>query len=279
MITGFRKEIYMHIEKISDNQIKCTLTQTDLAARQLSLKELAYGTDKVRSLFNEMIDQANRDFGFTTDDMPLMVEAVPISKDSIMLVITRIDNADELDTRFSRFSTELSPEEDQAAEQVSPAGADDILDAYKIFKEMAQELGATAAGTGKDQESGSDAVSAAGIDDSASGQAPSADIQAASINLVRIFSYKNLDDVLQTARVLHSYYNGVNSLYKDPEDGTYYLVLKQSHHSPEEFNKTCNLASEYGSREQGGNAREAFFREHYKLVVNQTALQRLYVFL
>ena len=267
----------MHIEKISDNQIKCTLTQTDLAARQLSLKELAYGTDKVRSLFNEMIDQANRDFGFTTDDMPLMVEAVPISKDSIMLVITRIDNADELDTRFSRFSTELSAEEDQAAGQTPPAGDDDILDAYKIFKEMAQELGVSGADTGKSPDA--DTASADMGADQTSLQTDKGSGQAAPINLVRIFSYRDLDDVLQTARVLHSYYNGINSLYKDQADGTYYLVLRQSHHTPEEFNKTCNLASEYGAREQGGSAREAFFREHYKLIVSQTALQRLYVFL
>ena len=31
----------MKIEKLSDNQIRCTLTRADLAARQLQLSELA----------------------------------------------------------------------------------------------------------------------------------------------------------------------------------------------------------------------------------------------
>ena len=44
----------MKIEKLSDNQIRCTLTRADLAERQLQLSELAYGTEKARSLFHDM---------------------------------------------------------------------------------------------------------------------------------------------------------------------------------------------------------------------------------
>ena len=43
----------MKIEKISDNQIRCTLTRADLADRQLQLSELAYGTEKAKSLFRD----------------------------------------------------------------------------------------------------------------------------------------------------------------------------------------------------------------------------------
>ena len=34
----------MRIEKLNDNQIRCTLTRDDLANRQIKLSELAYGT-------------------------------------------------------------------------------------------------------------------------------------------------------------------------------------------------------------------------------------------
>ena len=37
----------MKIEKINDNQIRCTLTHADLAARNLKISELAYGTEKI----------------------------------------------------------------------------------------------------------------------------------------------------------------------------------------------------------------------------------------
>ena len=35
----------MKIERINDNQIRCTLTKKDLADRQIKLSELAYGTE------------------------------------------------------------------------------------------------------------------------------------------------------------------------------------------------------------------------------------------
>ena len=41
----------MKIEKINDNQIRCTLTRDDLNNRQLKLSELAYGTEKAKELF------------------------------------------------------------------------------------------------------------------------------------------------------------------------------------------------------------------------------------
>jgi len=74
----------MKIEKVNDNQIRCTLTKEDLADRQIKLSELAYGTEKARELFKDMIKQANLDFGFDAEDLPLMVEAIPVSTESII---------------------------------------------------------------------------------------------------------------------------------------------------------------------------------------------------
>ena len=90
----------MKIERISDNQIRCTLNKHDLVERQLKISELAYGSEKARELFRDMMEQANIDFGFDADDIPLMIEAIPTSRDSIVLVITKVDNPDEFDERF-----------------------------------------------------------------------------------------------------------------------------------------------------------------------------------
>lgn len=44
----------MKIEKVNDHQIRCTLTKADLADRELKISELAYGTEKAKSLFRDM---------------------------------------------------------------------------------------------------------------------------------------------------------------------------------------------------------------------------------
>ena len=101
----------MKIEKISDNQIRFTLTGEDLAARQIKLSELAYGTEKARNLFREMMQQAASQVGFEADNIPLMIEAIPMSEGSIVLVVTKVENPEELDTRFSGFAPSLTASE------------------------------------------------------------------------------------------------------------------------------------------------------------------------
>ena len=51
-----------------------------------------------------MMQQASAKFGFEADDIPLMIEAIPLNADCIVLVITKVEDPEELDTRFSKFA-------------------------------------------------------------------------------------------------------------------------------------------------------------------------------
>ena len=42
----------MKIEKINENQIRCTLTREDLELHQIRLSELAYGSEKAKKTFS-----------------------------------------------------------------------------------------------------------------------------------------------------------------------------------------------------------------------------------
>ena len=131
----------MKIEKINDNKIRCTLTSADLAERNLKLSELAYGTEKARSLFQDMMLEANQQFGFNVDNAPLMVEAVPVAPDSIVLIITRVEDPQELDTRFAKFAP--SGDDTDGPESIQYSGADDIIDLFHKLcdvKNKAQEI-------------------------------------------------------------------------------------------------------------------------------------------
>ena len=102
----------MRLEKLSENQIRCTLDREDLVTRGLRLSELAYGTEKAKELFRDMMQQASYEFGFDAEDLPLMIEAIPASLDRLILVITKVEDPDELDTRFSKFSPDPLAEGD-----------------------------------------------------------------------------------------------------------------------------------------------------------------------
>ena len=126
----------MKIEKVNDNQIRCTLSKMDLEDRQIKLSELAYGSKKAKELFQDMIDQANEAFGFEVDDIPLMIEAIPMSGENVILLISKVEAPEELDTRFSRFT-----EGDEGEE---PTGVSDFIIPKESLTEVMAQTDASA---------------------------------------------------------------------------------------------------------------------------------------
>lgn len=241
----------MKIEKINDNQIRCTLTRADLDDRKIHLSELAYGTEKARTLFRDMMQQANHEFGFEAENIPLMVEAIPVSPDSIILIITKVEDPEELDTRFSRFApaAEVSSEE----KEISIGGADDILDIFQRIYD-AKSKAMAAKNSSKEEKT------------------PSVEIP---VNIMREYLFPHLDLVIDAAHSLNGYYKGKNSLYKNSRTDSYSLVIHQSGTTAEEFNKICNILSEYGRGQNCSAAAEAHLMEHSECIIAGDALQKL----
>lgn len=90
----------MKIEKVSDTQIRVTLNHADLKTRDIKIGELAYGSSKAQALFRDMMTKAYEDFGFETENVPLMIEAVPLSSDSIMIVVTKVEDPSQIDEKL-----------------------------------------------------------------------------------------------------------------------------------------------------------------------------------
>lgn len=237
----------MKIEKLNDNQIRCTLTRADLADRELKLSELAYGTEKAKSLFHDMMQQASFEFGFEADDIPLMIEAIPSAADSIILIITKVEDPEELDTRFSKFapSGDYDGKQNDVLDKLE--GAEEILELLNKVKEAVSEL----------------------PDPSEKEKAPEKKLS------VRLFSFPTMDSVIHAAGLLASMYFGSNTLYKDTGQDVYILALSQSKHTTSEFNKITNMLSEYGALEKASSATLAYLEEHCKVIVSNNAVQQL----
>ncbi|MCP1102386.1 adapter protein MecA 1/2 [Aequitasia blattaphilus] len=235
----------MKIEKINDHQIRCTLTRADLASRQLQLSELAYGTEKAKSLFQDMMQQAAFEFGFEAEDIPLMIEAIPAA-DSIVLIITKVENPEELDARFSRFSPQPKVEVESDLDTVDKLeGADNYMDYIgKVKDKTAQNPVPAKTGT---------AVNAG----------------------LHLFSFTTMDQVIEVANLLNSMYSGSNTLYKDGKEDMYILAITQSEMTTNAFNRICNMLSEYGSNEKASSATLAYLEEHCEIIISADAIQKL----
>lgn len=258
----------MKIEKVNDNQIRCTLTREDLADRQLKLSELAYGTEKAKTLFRDMMQQANYEFGFEAEDLPLMIEAIPLSSDTIMLIITKVEYPEELDTRFSKFSEPSEGDYPDVADTKTPvaASADDILGAFKKMQEEQK----------KEEIPPDDFVPLhEAIADKAADSKKEEPVPQPIVDITRLFIFHDLEQISELSRVLSGFYDDENILYKNPAENTFYLILRKGHHTPEEFNKVCNILSEYAASSKYSKASQAYFEEHFKTLIAGNAVQVL----
>lgn len=240
----------MKIEKLNENQIRCTLTKEDLASRKLKISELAYGTEKAKNLFRDMMRQANFEFGFEAEDIPLMIEAVPLNGESIVLIVTKVEDPEELDTRFSRFAPSVIEDgdtEDDETELPSP----EVLDLFRRIKDTKKE-----AATGDTP-------------------LPQPEDTANDSKRTRVFRMHSLQQVMTVAGITAGHYEGLSSLYKDEHSSNYLLVLTQGDSSSNSFDRVCNIISEYGSLQRMMPAGLTFLAEHYEALIEQDALGAL----
>ena len=274
----------MHIEKINDHQIRCTLNQKDLSDRELRISELAYGSEKAKALFRDMMQQASYEFGFEAEDIPLMVEAIPMYPDRLVLVITKVDDPDELDTRFSRFT-----DDDDDFEHTDD---DDMDNVFTIEEEDMSDIDLFDSDILMESDTPSTDTSSTGLSDNNSHNQSDGDFislsealgmehrpktkdYTASRDVIKIFSFQSLRDLTSLAEYLVYTYYGSNTVYKDEKSGLYYLIAHKSEHSPEEFNKICNVMSEYGRPVHNMYASHSYYEEHYEPLIQEHALQVL----
>lgn len=276
----FRMDEIMRIEKLNDNQIRCTLNKADLQSRNMNISELAYGSDKADTLFKEMTEQANRQFGFQTDNTPIMVEAIPLENESISLIITKVDDPEELDTRFSKFTpeNETSDYSDDISQQEKVNKANELLGFLNTFREaLAEGTGSNISSAKKEDMKKKPSMvqgSNSSTNDSTSVKQPVNSKNSSNGNKITlVFQFDDIDKLIKLSHVLKSKYNGVNSLYR--HNDSYYLSMQKGNHTPEEFNQVCNIICEFGSKISLVHISEPHMNEHFEVILKDSALQDL----
>ena len=284
----------MKLEKLSDTQIRCTLSKEDLSQRQLHLSELAYGSEKAKELFRDMMQQASIELGFEADNIPLMIEAIPISNDCLVLVVTKVEDPDELDTRFSRFSKinvddsfdeDFSDIDDTDFEEMDFLDDEDDID----MDDEPLPFSPSSDFDNADSDASTSSKERSAIDDALDLIAPftQAIAQAkkeamrkkkenrSSVQDCQYYSFQNFSQAAQLGAFLAPFFEGESSLYKDSFCNNYYMILRKTQSENDTFHRACNIAADFGVRISASYATPAYFREHFETILEENAVEML----
>lgn len=234
----------MRIEKINSNQIKCVLDKDELLKRHINVSELAYGSDKAQELFKDMMQQASFEFGFESGSAPLMIEAVPLSSDGIMLIITKVDNPEELDEKYTGLSMPNARtfKRKDAEEDADTTDYDlDLLEEDMPLPETSSDMAVT----------------------------------DNTITAFFLYAFNTLDDISDVSRNLSFFATTRERLYKDGETGRYLLSIQSDAVTKADCKIIRGRLSEYGEAVQCRKSKLHYFDEHYDILVKEDALKKL----
>lgn len=236
----------MKIVKVSDTQIRCTIESSDLVSRNLQLSDLAYGSEKAKSLFQEIMKQADSQVGFVAEDTPLMIEAVPNDNASITLVITKVDSPESLDKQF--------PSHSAAAAKDARVASYEKLEGATAYKERLKDLEKLNVKKQATKKKSNKIPGHFGV---------------------KLFSFSTLNDVIKAAKLINTFYNSMNTLYKDEPNELYILALTKGKHSDIEYNRICNMLTEFATLEVSNGISLAYLEEHCKVITSGDAIVKL----
>lgn len=223
----------MKIEKINTNQIKCFLSKGDLLSRQIKVSELAYGTEKAQELFRDMMDQANNEFGFEVKNAPLMIEAIPLSTESIMLIITKVDNPDDLENKFATLPGSKTRKFKKKGIVDEPfEDSENLIPTKKSQKTNA-------------------------------------------ISAFFLYEFTTLDDVSAIAPKLLRFTIDNSTLYRNPENGKYYLALLSTSIERVTCKIIRGILSEYSEQIISRKNILNYYDEHYETIIKDKAIKVL----
>ena len=236
------------------------------------------------------MQQASYELGFEAEDTPLMIEAIPVSSECIVLIVTKVDNPEELDTRFSRFSPSDSDDDNFDFDDIETIEGNDYSDfSLPTANEELDECAATdEEGLPEDElmnifnrvkeyfnkDSDNKASQPSPSQPSGKGTTDRPEHRE-SANISRVFSFSSLDDITNAACIIDTFYKDSNSVYKNPSDRRYYLCISKTKCNSKDFNKVCNILSEYGQKESGFDNHIGFFAEHCECIIAEHALHIL----
>lgn len=215
----------MKIERLSENQIRLTLTRSDLQARDIKLEDLMQHSSKTQGLFREIMENTLEEYEFIGDNASLMIEASPSGHDSIIIVVTRITAKEDGNITIddSLFSSHKSQSNNNWRDE-----------------------------TFEDDDFESD------------------------INLqLLVYSFEELDHIINFAIRVANNYNGKSSIYK--VENQYFLLLDKEAYKgfSTEENLLPYIIQEYGEKYISNTHSNSYLLERGEVIIKSNAINIL----
>ena len=92
---------------------------------------------------------------------------------------------------------------------------------------------------------------------------------------VHMFSFSNMNTVSSCCALIEPFFEGGSTLYKNPYENDYLLVLHRPAEDNGYYDRAIHLVCDFGYPIHHTDALESYFREHYRILLKEDAVKAL----
>ncbi len=250
----------MEFFRVNDHMVKCVISEEDMDEYDVSIEDFFTRSEHAMEFLHEVVQQASEEVGYKPQGPLTSLQIAPVKEHGLAIFLTekpQLDLQSMIDALKTDAGIEITGDTvDQvinATEEEKAALLKKFID--NIHREMEKSF-ADSLADGKTRLT--------------------ADGTRRIVSLDRkIFAFERPGDLLSYAKVVELPVAVGSSLYKDPDKGTYYLLIDRNEAEAETLAGVYLTAYEYG---QFVSEKEEFalhLREHCECVIAENAIEKL----
>ena len=242
----------MKAERINKDQVRFTIDESDLQARNLQVSELAYGSRKTQALFDDMMKQAMEMFGLDFSNRSLMIEAIPLSDDKLSVTVTKVEGMAEVGAMIGANLPGAEPRNKDMFRGPEPFASGERSQDNSGEK-LLEDLHSKILETMKEVTAQAGEIAA---------QEPA------------VYFFHSMEKLPEVAAQIHENFPLKNRLYLDMGDGCYYLICEFKHVGAK-TRHLISMLSQFADEWYAGSHVMLMAQEHGIKVLGARALQKL----
>ena len=121
----------MKIEKLNEDKIRITLNIDDLKENNIDFHSFMSNSLESQELFTNMLNRAEKEVGFITENYRIMIEALAMSNGSFVLTITRLLEEKPKVSTYRKRNLNFK-------RKVPKLDADKVIYCFKCFEDFCQ---------------------------------------------------------------------------------------------------------------------------------------------
>lgn len=230
----------MEFQKLDDNTVRCILTQEDMEERGLHIEDFFTDKEKTRNFLEDIVRMAHEEIGYENTSETLAMQVMPLPKNGLSITFS-----DRNDVSLQSMIGHIR----SALEEIK---TDDM---NAMLEELEGQVVPTEDKEVKKQKNKSD--------------------KRKKKVFFRVYEFNNMSQVEGFCATIPEDLNIKSQLYKNEEEGKYYLVIEKGRISLKNLEKACIRALEFGTLVSTKETHLMYCREHYQCVIKKGAVKVL----